>query len=78
MKSDQPKLTEPELAFCLRTLAKAKAANVTVQHIDSMIGHSVTWRLPSGEEVSGSIQRTKELALFNACKALLPHIFEHV
>lgn len=71
-------LTEQEMAFCLRTLEKAQKAGVKLEHLDTAFGHSVAWLLPNGKTVSGSIQRTKECALFNACKALLPHIFEYV
>ena len=73
-----PELSTEQLAFCLRTLAKAKKAGATLRHLDTAFGHSVTWQLASGQTVAGSIQRTKGFALFNACKALLPHIYEHV
>lgn len=73
-----PDLDADETAFCLRTLAKAKKAGVQVEHLATRLGHSFEWLLPSGQIVRGSIQRTKELALFDACLRLLPHIFKHI
>ena len=78
MKAKLPTLTDPERAFCERTLTKAQLAGVKVEHLDTPLGHSVEWLLPNGQIVGGSIQRSKEFALFSACKALLPHIFEYV
>lgn len=82
-------VSSEELQFCERICRVTSKAGVQLREHNTKLGHCFEWKLRNGSLVSGDVVprntweifgtvESRQRALLNACRALLPHIFTHV
>lgn len=73
----RPATLVTDAAFAEKVLRIASEQGWTVDAMQSFVGFSIAFE-KDGRRIAGDIQRTREQAVVNACKRLLPEIYEHL
>jgi hypothetical protein len=67
------------IQYCKRLCETASKRGFRLKELDTeLFGHSFVWLTPRGQQVSGSIQRDRQVAFVDACASITSHIFSHV
>lgn len=65
--------------FCERVCRVASEHGWLVRKSTTQLfGTSYTWLSPEGEQIATNLLRCPERSLLNACRELLPHVYDHI
>ncbi|MBI3885900.1 MAG: hypothetical protein HY302_09265 [Opitutae bacterium] len=67
-----------DAAFCEKVTRIATAQGWRGEHLESQVGHSFAFEHPDHRRVAGDIFKQQHAALADACKRILPFIYQHL